>query len=209
MDHGRLPALTCQRIHVTGTHRNIHFFLCFPTDTFHICSQKCIHTGNTDHHHRRFLLTAVTDLFYRFWDLFQMTACDNICLIHHQVKKTVIIFRHGTDKRSISSTASRRHDQHNGIRHCKPRTFYSEAFRSRRIKCQRCRRTVDQMFPGDHLRRDRFRSKPFQFFSCCKIRFLFHTPSISVPSLSSSFRASAKNFSLISEFSSPSITVFP
>ena len=201
MDHGRLPA----RIHVTGTHRNVHFFLCFPTDTFHIRSQKRIHTGDADHHHRRLLLTAVADLFYRFGDLFQMTACDNICLAHHQVKKTVIILRHGTDKRSISSTASGRHDQHNGIRHCKPRTFYPEAFRSRRIKCQRCRRTVDQMGMRNQLSGNILFSQFIQLFYRTKISFLSHAPS-------SSFHSSAarsKKHLLILEVGSPSITVFP
>ena len=209
MDHRRLSALTCQCIHVTGAHRNIYLFLCLPADTFHIRSQKCIHTGDTDHHHRRLLLTAVADLFYRFRDLFQVTACNNIRLVHHQIKKSIIVLRHGADKRSIPSAASRCHDQHNGIRYCKPGTLYAKALRSRRVKCQSCRRAVDQMLPGDHLRRDHFQPAPGQFFCSCKICFFFHISSFSVSSLSNSFLASAKNFSLISEFSSPSITVLP
>ena len=94
MDHRRLSALTGQCIHIAGTHRNIHFFLCFSTDTLHIRSQKRIHAGDADHHNRRLFLTAVADLLYCLWDFFQMTASNNIRLIHHQVKKSVIVFRH-------------------------------------------------------------------------------------------------------------------
>ena len=43
------------------------------------------------------LFTAVTDLRYCFGDLFQMTSCNNICLVHHQIKKSIIVFSHRTD----------------------------------------------------------------------------------------------------------------
>ena len=228
MDHRRLSAFTGQRVHVAWPHRNIYLLLCFSADTLHISSKKCIHASDADHHNRRLFLTTVADLLYCLWDFLQMTASNNIRLIHHQVKKSVIVFRHGTDKRCISATASWCHNEHNRVRHCKPCTLHAESFCTWRIKCQSFRRTVDQMLPRDHLRRNRFQPVPGQFFHCCKICFLFHTPSFlsesvsetamtfsavfssaASPSLSSSFRASAKNFSLISELSSPSITVFP
>ena len=94
MDHRRLSALTGQRIHVAWPHRNIHLLLCFSADTLHIRSKKRIHAGDADHHNRRLFLTAVADLLYCLWDFLQMTASNNIRLIHHQVKKSVIVFRH-------------------------------------------------------------------------------------------------------------------
>ena len=131
MNHWWLSSLSCQCIHITWTHRKSGFFFRFSTDTFHICSKKGIHTGNTDHHNGRSLFTAIADFFYCLRNLFQMTSRYDIGLVHHQIEKTVIIFPHGTDKRSISSTAARCHDQHDRIRHSKSRSFYSESFCSR------------------------------------------------------------------------------
>ena len=145
MNHRRFSSLTGQRIHVTRPHRQPGFFRRAPADSFHIRSQKRIHTGNTDHNYRRLLLPAFTDLFYRFRDLLQVTASHDIRLIHQQIEEPVMIFPHRTDHRSISSATSGCHDQHNRSWYRKPCTLYPESFRTRRVECQCCRRTVDQM----------------------------------------------------------------
>ena len=144
-----------------------------------------------------------------------MTACYNISLIHTKIKETVIIFFHRTDHGCVSSTASRCHDQHNRTRHCKPRSFHSESFCSRRIKGKSCRRAVDQMFSRLKLFRKIILSSARQFFCCTKISF-FHIffPQLTLylytsVSSCSNFSASSKNLLLISDSGFPSITVFP
>ena len=183
----------------------IHLLLCFSADTLHISSKKCIHASDADHHNRRLFLTAVADLLYCLWDFLQMTASNNIRLIHQQIIKTVLIGPHRTKHRGIAATASRRHDQHNRIRNRQTCTFDTKSFCSRRIECQRCRGTVDQMCMGNKLSGNVIFSKLIQLFYRTKICFLSHA-------FSSSFHnnvARSKKHLLISEAGSPSITVFP
>ena len=103
-----------------------------------------------------------------------MTACYDIRLIHQQIIKTVVISTHRTQNRCISSAASRCHNQHDRIRNRKSRTFDTEPLRSRRVKSQRRRRTVDQMRMGNELLRNILFSKAVQFFHRTKICFLSH-----------------------------------
>ena len=131
MHHRRLSSFSCQRVHVAWSNRKSDSFFRFSAHTLHVRPKKSIYTGNTDHHNGRSLFTAIADFFYCLRNLFQMTSRYDIGLVHHQIEKTVIIFPHGTDKRSISSTAARCHDQHDRIRHSKSRSFYSESFCSR------------------------------------------------------------------------------
>ena len=145
MHHRRLPSFSCQRIHITRSDRKSCLFFGFSADPFHICSKKRIHAGNADHHNRRLLLQTVTDLLYSLWHFFQMSSRYDIGLIHRKIKEPILILRHGTDHGRIPSAASRCHDQHDRIRDRKARSLYTESFRSRRIKCKRRRRTVDQM----------------------------------------------------------------
>ena len=145
MHHRRLPSFSCQRIHITRSDRKSCLFFVFSADPFHICSKKRIHTGNADHHNRRLLRKTVTDLLHGLRYFFQMSYRYDVCLVHRQIEETVLILWHGTDHGRIPSAASRCHDQHDRIRDRKPRSLYTESFRSRRIRCKRRRRTVDQM----------------------------------------------------------------
>ena len=145
MYHRWFPSFSGQCIHITGTHRKSCFLLGLAAYTLHICAKKCIHTGNTDHHHGRFLLKTFADFFHCFWDFLKMTSCHNISFVHHQIKKSVVIFPHGTDQRRISPTASRSHDQHDRTRNCQPCSLDSEPFCSRRVKGKGRRRTVNKM----------------------------------------------------------------
>ena len=145
MHHRRLPSFSCQRIHITRSDRKSCLFFGFSADSFHICSEKCIHTGNADHHNRRLLRKTVTDLLHGLRYFFQMSSRYDVCLVHRQIEETVLILWHGTDHGCIPPTASRCHDQHDRIRNCKPGPFHTESFRSRRVERKRRRRTVDQM----------------------------------------------------------------
>ena len=145
MYHRWFPSFSGQCIHVARPHRKPRFFFCFSAHTLHICAKKCIYTGDADHHNRRLLLKTFTDFCHCLWDFLQMTASHNICLIHHQIKKAIVIFAHGTDQRRISPTASRSHDQHDRTRNCQPCSLDSEPFCSRRVKGKGRRRTVNKM----------------------------------------------------------------
>ena len=145
MYHRWFPSLSGQCIHITWTHRKSGLLLRFTADTLHICAKKCIYTGNADHHNRWFLIQAVTDFFYCFWYFLEMTSCHDICLIHHQIKKSIVIFAHGADQGCISSAASRCHDQHDRIWNSKSGSLHTESFCSRRVKGKCRRRAVDQV----------------------------------------------------------------
>ena len=154
MYHRRFSSLSGQCIHITWTHRKTCFFFCFSADTLHIRTEKRIHTGDADHHNRWLPVEAIADFRHCFGDLFQMTTCHNICLVHHQIKKSIVIFTHGTDQGCISSAASRCHDQHDRIRNGEPGSLYPESFCSWRIK-GKCRRgAVNQMHIGFKLIRN-------------------------------------------------------
>ena len=205
MHHRWFSALSGQCIHITWPYRNPCIFLCLVTDTLHICAKQRIHTGNTYHHNRRLFLKSFAYFRYCLRDLFQVPSGHNIRLIHQQIIKTVLIGPHRTKHRGIAATASRRHDQHNRIRNRQTCTFDTKSFCSRRIECQRCRGTVDQMCMGNKLSGNVIFSKLIQLFYRTKICFLSHA-------FSSSFHnnvARSKKHLLISETGSPSITVFP
>ena len=205
MHHRRLSALSGQCIHVTRPYRNPRIFLGLMTDTLHICAKQCIHTGDAYHHDGWLFLKSFADFCYCLGYLFQMSSSYNVCLIHQQIIKTVMIGAHGTENRCIAAATSRRHDQHDRIRNCQTCTFDAKAFCSRRIECQRCRGTVDQMCMGNKLLRNLIFSQFIQLFYRTKISFLFHA-------FSSSFHsnvARSKKHLLISESEFPSITVFP
>ena len=145
MHHRWLPPFSCQGIHIAWSYRKSCFFFRLSADTLHIRTQKCIHTGNADHHNRRLLRKAVADLLYCLRYLLQVSSRYDIRLIHREIEEPVLILRHGTDHGCIPSAASRCHDQHNRIRDCKPSSLYTESFRSRRVESKRRRRTVNQM----------------------------------------------------------------
>ena len=88
--------------------------------TLHICAKKCIHTGNTDHHHRRLLLKTFADFFHCFWDFLKMTSCHNISFVHHQVKKSIVIFTHGTDQDEFRPQYPGATNQHDRTRTASP-----------------------------------------------------------------------------------------
>ena len=139
MHHRGFSSLSCQCIHIAWPYRKTNLFRRFSTDALHIRSQKRIHAGNTDHHNGWFLFHTLTDFFDCLWNLLQMTSRHDIRLVHHQIKKTIMIFPHRANHRCISSTAPRCHNEHNRARHCKTGTFYTKPLCSRRIKRQRCR----------------------------------------------------------------------
>ena len=154
MHHWWFSTFSGQCIHIARAYRKSGPFFCLTADTLHICAKKCIHTSNTDHHDRWFLIQTITDFFHCLWDFLQMTTCHNICLVHHQIKKSIVIFTHGTDQGCISSAASRCHDQHDRIRNGEPGSLYPESFCSWRIKGKCCRGAVDQMHIGFKLIRN-------------------------------------------------------
>ena len=131
MHHRRLSSFSCKCVHVARTNRKSRSFFRLSAHTLHIRSQKGIYTGDTDHHNGWSFFAAITDFFYCLRDFFQMTPRYDIGLVHHQIKKAVVIFPHGADQGRISSAAARCHDQHDRIRYGKSRSFYSKALGSR------------------------------------------------------------------------------
>ena len=131
MHHRRLSAFSGQRIHITWPYGNPCIFLCLVTDTLHICAKQGIHAGDTYHHDRWLFLKSFADFRHCLRDLFQVSSCYNVCLIHQQIIKAVMIDPHGTEHRCITAAASRRHDQHNRIRNCQTCTFDAKSFCSR------------------------------------------------------------------------------
>lgn len=203
MHHRWFSALSGQCIHITWPYRNPCIFLCLVTDTLHIRAKQRIHTGNTYHHNRRLFLSP-SHISATALGIFSGAFRSQYPSHPSTDNKTVLIGPHRTKHRGIAATASRRHDQHNRIRNRQTCTFDTKSFCSRRIECQRCRGTVDQMCMGNKLSGNVIfpsssSSLPY------KICFLSHA-------FSSSFHnnvARSKKHLLISEAGSPSITVFP
>ncbi len=153
----------------------VRLFLRFSTDTFHIRSKKRIHTGNTDHHNGRFLLKTFTDFCHCFWNLFQMSSRYNIRLIHHQIKKTVMIrlmklitdvFRPQHPGATISMIES-------GT--ASPALFTPNPSAPWRVKAKRRRRTVDKCVWEMNCSGMFSFPSSFQFFYRTKICFLSHS----------------------------------
>ena len=141
MYHGRFSALTGEGIHIAWPDPDFgDLFLGAPADTFHICAQKRIDTGDADHDH-----SGTFSLFFqspaefrdRRRDFFQMPSRDQIGLVHGQVKKAILIARHTADGGSVSAAASRGDDQHDRTGNSQTCTLDTIPFCARRVESER------------------------------------------------------------------------